>query len=159
MGRDLNGLGESWLPNFSFEQHECVWLFGWLNKAVKICIFWTYHKIDGCNGHVTFIYNFVYILIDNLGSRLKYLQWTLRLWLASHRKNLGYGQNYSFNLWPKSWVTTWMVAACAVENKDSWYQKIIHKQWSAPRCTFVDVIWVSTYVIATITVIIMPPKS
>ena len=35
-------------------------------------------------------------------------QWTLQLRQAWHTNNLGYDQNFSFDLRPKSWVTTRM---------------------------------------------------
>ena len=37
-----------------------------------------------------------------------HIQWTLELRPAWHTNNLGYDQNFSFDLQPKSWVTTRM---------------------------------------------------
>jgi hypothetical protein len=38
----------------------------------------------------------------------KQVQWTLMLWPAWHTNSFGYDQNFNFDLWPKSWVTTQM---------------------------------------------------
>jgi hypothetical protein len=55
---------------------------------------------------------------------------------AWHTNNLGYDQNFGFDLRPKSWVTSRMpvkantVSACAVVNKDG---RCVRKRQSEPR--------------------------
>jgi hypothetical protein len=64
------------------------------------------------------------------------IRWTLGLWPAWHTINLGYDQSFSFDLRPKSWVTTWMqvkaktcIGLCGC-NKDP---RCVRKRQSEPR--------------------------